>query len=138
MRLKWHFRNEPTPEFSTTSAFNLKSTWKPSNGSPSLKLFKNQVEKDLSETSKTALGYYNFSKEERQSLCSLTDHRNIVIKKADKGLFVVVWYRNDYITDAEKQLNNKCAYKNMIFKEKIPQDLAETSNNVFTSLKEND
>ena len=51
---------------------------------------------------------------------------------------MVVWYRNDYITDAEKQLNNKCAYKNMIFKEKIPQDLAETSNNVFTSLKEND
>ena len=26
MRLKWHFRNEPTPEFSTTTAFNPNST----------------------------------------------------------------------------------------------------------------
>ena len=26
MRLKWHFCKEPTPEFSATPAFNLKST----------------------------------------------------------------------------------------------------------------
>ena len=64
MRLKWHFRNETTPEFSTTPAFNLKSTWKPFNGSPSLELFLIQVEKDLFEISKTTLGYSNFSKEE--------------------------------------------------------------------------
>ena len=47
MRLKWHFRNEPTPEFSTTPAFNPKSTWIPPNGSPSLELVLSQVEKDL-------------------------------------------------------------------------------------------
>ena len=40
MRVKWHFRNEPTPEFSTTPAFNPKSTWKPPNGSPSWNFFK--------------------------------------------------------------------------------------------------
>ena len=39
VRLKWHFRNEPTPEFNTTPAFNPKSTWKPPNGSPGFELF---------------------------------------------------------------------------------------------------
>ena len=39
MRLKWHFRNETTPEFSTTPAFNPKSTRKPRNSSPGLEHF---------------------------------------------------------------------------------------------------
>ena len=65
MRLKWHFRNKPTPEFSTTPAFNPKSTWKPPNSSPSLEHFLSQVEKDLFEISNTTLGYSNFSKEKQ-------------------------------------------------------------------------
>ena len=36
MRLNWHFSNETTPEFSTTPAFNPKSTRKPRNNSPGL------------------------------------------------------------------------------------------------------
>ena len=48
---------------------------------------------------------------------------------------MVVWVRNDYIDEAEKQLNNKSVYKNVIFKEKILQDFAETSNNIFKSLR---
>ena len=100
-----------------------------------MELFLSQVEKDLIEMSKTTLGYSNFSKEEWQSLRSLVDDRNIVIKKADKGSCVVVWDRNDYIAEAEKQLNNKSVYKNVTFKEKILQDLAETSNNIFKSLR---
>ena len=39
MRLKWHFRNETTPEFSTTPAFNPKYTRKPRSSSPGLELF---------------------------------------------------------------------------------------------------
>ena len=63
---------------------------------------------------------------------SLADDRNIVIKKTDKGLCVVVWDRSDYIAEAEKQLNNKRVYKKVTFKEKILQDLPETSN-IFKS-----
>ena len=48
---------------------------------------------------------------------------------------MVVWDHNNYIAEAEKQLNNKSVYKNVIFKEKILQDLAETSNNIFKSLR---
>ena len=117
------------------SAFNPKSTWKPPNGSPSLKLFLSQVEKDLFEISESTLGYSNFSKEEWQFFRSLADNRDIVIKKADKGSCVVAWDRNNYIAEAEKHLNNKSVYKNMIFKKNILQDLAETSNNIIKRLR---
>ena len=83
MHLKWHFHNEPTPEFSTVHDFHPTSMWKPPNNIPSL-----EHEKYLFEISKTILGYSNFSKEEFQSLCSLDDGRNIVIKKLIR---VCVW-----------------------------------------------
>ena len=41
---------------------------------------------------------------------------------------MVVWDRNDYISEAEKQLNNnKSVHKNVISKKNILQDLAEAS-----------
>ena len=46
---------------------------------------------------------------------------------------VVVWDRDNYIAETEKQLNNKS-----VFKEKILQDLAEKSNNIFKSLRGKD
>ena len=95
----------------------------------------NQFEKGLFKMSKTTLCYSNFSKDEWQSLRSLPDDRSVVIKKADKGSCVVVWDRNDYIAEAEKHFNNESVYKNVIFKEKELQDLAETSNNIFKSLR---
>ena len=65
---------------------------------------------------------------------SLADDRNLAIKTADKGLCVAVWDRNDHNA---KQKNNliTSVYKKIIFKEKILQDLAETSNNIFKSLR---
>ena len=35
---------------------------------------------------------------------ALANHRNLVIKKADKGLTVVVWDRNDYMLETENNL----------------------------------
>ena len=66
---------------------------------------------------------------------SLANDRSNVIKKADKGSCVVVWDREDYISEAEKQLSDKNVYRDVNFKSKILQDLAETSNNIFKNLK---
>ena len=38
---------------------------------------------------------------------TLANDRTIVIKKADKGWCVVVWDRDNYIAEAEKQLSDK-------------------------------
>ena len=58
-----------------------------------------------------------------------------VIKKASKGSCVVVLDRLDYLSDAEKQLDQKNNYEDFIFNNKILCDLVETSNKMFLNLK---
>ena len=48
---------------------------------------------------------------------------------------MVVWDREDYIAEAEKQLGDKNVYKDIDLKEKILQELAETSNSFFKNIK---
>ena len=135
MRLKWYFRNEATEDFSETSSFRFKSSWKPPQGNASLKLFLSQIERELFEIPKKRLDYSNFSKEEWECMRSLANDRSIIIKtNADKGSCVVVWDREDYIAVAEKQLSDKNVYRDVNFKSKILKDLAETSNNIFKNL----
>ena len=64
----------------------------------------------------------------------LVDDRSIVNKKADKGFSVVVWDHYDYSVEAQKQLKDENVYK-VEFTKKILQDLVETSNKMFRSLK---
>ena len=68
---------------------------------------------------------------------SLVNDRSVVIKKVDKGSCVVVWDREDYIAEAERQLGDVTVYEDVTFKEKVLQDLAETSNTLFRNLKSN-
>ena len=63
----------------------------------------------------------------------LANDRSIVIKKADKGSCVVVWDREDYIAEANKQLNDENVYKSVKFKDKVLQDLAD---GIFKCLKQ--
>ena len=53
----------------------------------------------------------------------------------DKGSCVVVWDREDYIAEAEKQLSDRNMYRDVNFISKILQNLAETSNDIFKNLK---
>ena len=92
MRHKWHFRNEPTPYFKVTPVFELAETY------PSCS---------------------KFYKEEWQAVRALKNEMSIVIKKVDKDSCVVVWDRNDYIAEAEKQLSDENIYKDINFKIKF-------------------
>ena len=66
---------------------------------------------------------------------SVADNQNIVIKKAHKGSCLIVWDRNDYLMEAEKQLRDKYIYNEVNNIEKLIQDLTKSSNNIFWSLK---
>ena len=135
MRLKWNFRKEPTPSFSEKPVFAPKLTWKAPKVDPNLEVFLSQVERELFEIANTSLGYSNFSKEEWQAMRELANDRIIVIKQADKGSCVVVLDRSDYIAGAEKQLSDQNVYRDVDFKDKILQDLADSSNKLFQNLK---
>ena len=47
---------------------------------------------------------------------------------------MVVWCRDDYIKEANKQLEDKTINKNINFKETILSDLVDKSNRIFKSL----
>ena len=66
---------------------------------------------------------------------ALANDRSIVIKKTDKGSCVVVWDRNDYIAEPEKQLSGENIYKDINLKDKILQELADNSNKLLRNLK---
>ena len=55
--------------------------------------------------------YNNLTREERSALYNLKNDKNIVIKSANKGSAVVVWYKDDYIKEAEGQLRDKDIYE---------------------------
>ena len=51
---------------------------------------------------------------------------------------MLVWDREDYISEASKQLNGEEVYISVKFKDKTQQDLAEKSNSIFKVLKQKD
>ena len=120
MRINWNFRNDPSEDFSDKPVFRPKSSWKPPPSHPGLKLFLSQIEKDF-ERSRILWG-------------GLGDDRSIVIKKADRGSCVVVWYRDDYIKEAENQLKDNIVYKDVNFKETVLSDLVDKNNTFFKKL----
>ena len=66
---------------------------------------------------------------------SFADDRSIVIKKADKGYSMVFWNRNDYLREAEKQLENPNVYRRVVFKDKIFSQLVNCNSSFFKNLK---
>ena len=90
MRIKCYFRNEIFENFSEVPAFPPKSSWKPPQGHPNLEVYLSQVENERFSIVDEPIRYSNLSKEEWVAMRSLADDRSIVIKKADKGLCIVV------------------------------------------------
>ena len=88
MRLKWLFRNEPTPEFSDPPAFSSNSSWKPPTGQPNLEVRLSQIKHELFQNPHKCLPYSNLPEEAWQAIRSLAEDQSIVIKKADKKVYV--------------------------------------------------
>ena len=75
----------------------------PSQRSSLFRSFLSQVEVELFKISSSSIRYSNMPKDEWDTIRSLADDMNIVIKRADKGSCVVIWDRNDYLLEANKQ-----------------------------------
>ena len=135
MRIKWNIRNEPKLDFCEKPSFHTKSSWNHPKEDPHLKVFLSKVEEELFTVIERSVRNSNLSQEEWEARRSLADDRNIAIKKTDKGSCVVIWHRNDYIAEAEKELSDKDVYKQVSFKEKNLINLVEISDRFFRGLK---
>ena len=106
MRSKWYFRDEPTEDFSEKLAFNVKSNWNPPNVHPALEILLSKLENEVFSVLPGTPREYNLLKEEWLAMRGLAEDRNITIKPADKWSCVVLWDREDYLAEAEKQLQD--------------------------------
>ena len=104
MRCKWFFRNEPTENFSKATAFRVKSNWNPPKGHLAVEIFLSKLETEIFSVLLGTSLDYNLSKEEWLAMRGLAEDPNIIIKPADKGSCVVIWDREDYIAEADRQL----------------------------------
>ena len=80
--------------------------------------------------------FSNLSSSEQLSLKQLKCDKNIVIKEADKGSAVVVWDRGDYISEANRQLDDRQVYEEVEVDPSV--DLGKTINSRLHELREED
>ena len=123
LRLMWHFRNDE--QLFATDRFRPKSSFNPRNKDVIIENYLRCLEERLLDIEIPSKRFNNLTKEERKALYNLKDDPGIMIKGADKSFVVVVWYREDCLKEAYRQLDDKEVY------EQVPDDpsvLANTLN----------
>ena len=121
LRLKWHFRNEPN--FTRTDPFVEKSKFNP-KGDASIEVYLSCLEdKIMGMADSFNPTYNNLTREERSALRNLREDTSVVIKEADKGSAVVVWDRDDYIREANSQLQDSEVYEETSLDSKFLSDI---------------
>ena len=121
LRLKAHFHdreevNQEPDADDPFSKFNKKiSTWTPLNGKFSaLDHYIDRCRRGISSQNYTRrTNITNLSQEEQQAIRELRGRSNIVVKPADKGGAVVVWSRDLYIQEANRQLSDDRFYQRL-------------------------
>ena len=113
LRLKWHFREQenhsPIDPFVEKSKFNPK-------GDAMIEVYMSCLEEKILEMADSFKPTFkNLTKEEKEALDRLQNDTSIVIKEADKGSAVVVWDREDYVKEANSQLQDKNVYEETSF-----------------------
>lgn len=96
-----------------STPFKPKSTFTPNISNPTLGTFFKKVTHDVDKlfTTKRRKNGHNLTKEETEALNWLSKNDDIIVKRADKGGAVVVWGREQYITEAKRQLDNSEYYQ---------------------------
>ena len=124
----------PQKTFQRNQPLILNLTGTP-NDHPALEIFLSKLENEVFSVLPGIPHDYNLSKEERLAMRGLAEDRNIIIKSAGKGSCVVLWDREDYLAEAEKQLQDVEIYEDTEFKESDLVKLVEKSHTIFQSLR---
>ena len=113
----------------TFNRFRPKSKFNPKGKDAAIEIYLSRLEEAILALY-TNVKYSNITKEEREALMSLQKDTSIIIKEADKGSGIVVWDRDDYLKEAEKQLSDTNTY------EKASRDVLSHHINIVKSVLE--
>ena len=130
LRLLWHFRDEEENN-TMINPFRPKSKFNPKGKDAAIEIYLSRLEEETLNID-TNLDYNNLTRDERNALKQLKNDHSIVIKEADKGSGVVVWDREDYLTEAESQLSDPDVYEEL--KGDFENPLIKTIKRYFTSV----
>ena len=117
IKLKAHFKN--TENVNKNSTFYIrnsnKNPWTPKQTHHTVETFTEAFKNELKEeqNKQTQLPKNNLTTKEREALRDLSSREDIIITKADKGGAVVIMDVNDYINEANRQLDNTEFYKKL-------------------------
>ena len=105
LRFKWYFRNDERPF--VTDRFRPKSSFNPTNKDVNIETYLSCLEERLLDIEIPS----RFNNYTNGRLYSLKDDSCIIIEGTDKGSVVVVWYREHYLNEVFRQLNDKEVYE---------------------------
>ena len=115
LRLKKFFLdNEDYTDDDVQPRFRPPSTWMPPKGGDAaletyIRKFRKDVQQQL-EVNQLKRCCDNLTSNERIALRKLQQRTDVVIKPADKGSAVIILSKEDYINEAERQINNHAHY----------------------------
>ena len=116
LKLKAHFTNNlPMDKNDETTHFRPQpnNKWTPPNTHHTIKTFiesfENQVKEDISKFKSNKTN--NLTRNEIKALTELQERDDIIIINADKGGAITILDTDDYIKEANRQLNNQQCYK---------------------------
>ena len=123
LRLKYHFYQpnstsniNPATDASNNTILNPSSGWTPPSGQDAfLDSYRSLIINEfLKELHKPSIKFRkNLKKQEFQAMRELYTNNNIVIKPADKGGSILIMNTTDYISEANRQLNNHDHYERL-------------------------
>ena len=141
-RIKLHaFFNDPNKAFINGSEedhfHNYKqknSSWVPPTSDEAIENFILKCRDDINhiDFARVEKKLTNLSQEQQVALQSLKNRSDIIIKKADKGGAVVVWRKDLYIAEAERQLSDETFY------EKVAEDKTQDINDQVHTIVEDE
>ena len=112
LSFKWHFRNENKDIH--CDMFKSKSTVNPCNKGGAIEIHLSSLEEKLLKAEVPNDKFNSLTNSEWKALYDYKNDKNIKIKSVDKSAVAVVWDREDYIIEAEKQLGDEKSMKKFL------------------------
>ena len=139
IKMRMFYQNDLSPSVSEKPAFKVPSSWTPPIRDVELELCLSEIEDKLININESGKSYANLSKDERETLKSLMNDNEIIIKPADKGSAVVTWNKPDYLLEASNQLSDTNVYckSNSNTLQKVNSEIKSVLRDMF-NLKEID
>lgn len=91
------FSKQTYSYFSNVSSYTPKSSWKTPKGPRNFEVFSNLSGDGNFKIANSKLGYFNFSREEWQTMRALVDDKRTIIKKAEKGSSTFLQLKNNQV-----------------------------------------